>query len=209
MTDELTSIVAENLANLRKSKGLTQWEIAERFSYSDKSISKWERGEALPDLSTLKAFADFYGVTIDYLITKKEPKSENSAAKPEPNKNFQTKLMTCCFILSAVASVFAGLYAIFYISPIEGWPSFHFFFWMLPSLGLALWRYAHHIAWRTVSFAGCISTIWLAVLAVYLELGYDLGQPGWDCWFIFPIALVPTAIPVCIYVSRKMHHAPL
>ena len=64
----LKSIVANNLTELRKEKGLTQIQLAELFNYSDKAVSKWERGDTLPDLETLKALADYYQVTLDYLV---------------------------------------------------------------------------------------------------------------------------------------------
>jgi len=58
-------LLAKNLAYYRKASGLTQLELAEKFNYSDKSVSKWERGEGFPDVFVLKSLADFYGITID------------------------------------------------------------------------------------------------------------------------------------------------
>ena len=43
---DIKSIVAKNISNLRQSKGLTQLELAEKLNYSDKAVSKWERGES-------------------------------------------------------------------------------------------------------------------------------------------------------------------
>ena len=51
--EQLKQTVANNIAQLRKSKGLTQLELAERLNYSDKAVSKWERGEGLPDVLVL------------------------------------------------------------------------------------------------------------------------------------------------------------
>ena len=88
-------IIGRNLASLRKARGLTQGQIAEKFNYSDKSISKWEHGEMVPDVETLLALADFYGVTVDFLLTKdagvnhkenSEIKSKNTHAKALPLK---------------------------------------------------------------------------------------------------------------------------
>ncbi len=70
----LKEIVGENLTELRKNKKLTQFELAEQLNYSDKSISKWENGDNLPDLETLNELCDFYGVTLDYLT---HPVEEN------------------------------------------------------------------------------------------------------------------------------------
>ena len=61
-------IIADNLAYYRKAAGLTQLEIADKFNYSDKSISKWERGESDPDIARLKDLAVYFDVSIDYLL---------------------------------------------------------------------------------------------------------------------------------------------
>lgn len=48
---------------------MTQAELAERLNYSDKAVSKWERGESVPDVHVLKMIADIFEVTVDYLLT--------------------------------------------------------------------------------------------------------------------------------------------
>jgi len=72
--------LAKNLIKYRKSKNLTQAELAEKLNYSDKAVSKWERGESFPDLSVLKQIADFYGVSVDTLL------SDPSSAEIKPQK---------------------------------------------------------------------------------------------------------------------------
>ena len=68
--DNIKQIVAKNVTDLRKSAGLTQLELAEKLNYSDKAVSKWERGESLPDVAILKQIADLFQVTMDYLVTE-------------------------------------------------------------------------------------------------------------------------------------------
>ena len=68
--DDYKKIVARNITDLRRSKGITQTELAERLNYTDKAISKWERGESIPDAVVLKKIADMFGVSIDYLFTE-------------------------------------------------------------------------------------------------------------------------------------------
>ena len=67
--EDLRKIIAENIVALRKSNSMTQIELAQRLDYSDKSVSKWERGESIPGVVVLKQIADIFGVTVDYLIT--------------------------------------------------------------------------------------------------------------------------------------------
>lgn len=66
--EDIKVIIAKNITTLRRQSGLTQIELAEKLNYSDKSVSKWERGESLPDIAVLKDIADLFGVTLDYLV---------------------------------------------------------------------------------------------------------------------------------------------
>ena len=59
--EELKSRVGANIARLRRERGLTQAELAERINYSDKAVSKWERAESLPDVLTLQEGAVLIG----------------------------------------------------------------------------------------------------------------------------------------------------
>ena len=79
-------VVAANLSALRKENGLTQLQLAEQLHYSDKAVSKWERGESLPDLAVMKQLADFYGITLDDFMLTPEQRSEQAerTAEPEP-----------------------------------------------------------------------------------------------------------------------------
>lgn len=63
-------IVAKNLIKFRKANGLTQLELAEKLNYSDKAISKWERGESLPDIYMLQIIADMFGITLNDLVSE-------------------------------------------------------------------------------------------------------------------------------------------
>ena len=75
---DLKPIIAKNIAELRRAASLTQIELAERLNYSDKAVSKWERGESVPDIAVLKEIADMFGVRVDYLLTE-----DHSGAAPE------------------------------------------------------------------------------------------------------------------------------
>jgi len=84
--------LAKNLTYSRKALGLTQAELAEKINYSDKAVSKWERGEAVPDLAVLYQLSRIYGVSVDSLL------SDKLESKPMSLKNVPKKR----FILSGV-----------------------------------------------------------------------------------------------------------
>ena len=79
--------IAGNIAKYRKQLGMTQIDLSEKINYSDKSISKWERGDGIPDVPTLVQLAEIFGVSVDELIYPPKPQPElpvepESDAKP-------------------------------------------------------------------------------------------------------------------------------
>ncbi len=79
--EEIKQIIAKNISELRTNGKMTQLELAEKLSYSDKAVSKWERGESVPDVITLKTIADMFGVTVDYLLAEHDKVETPPAAK--------------------------------------------------------------------------------------------------------------------------------
>ena len=86
---------ARNLTHYRKALGLTQIELAERLNYSDKSISKWERGDGLPDLTVTMQIAEIFGLTVNDLLADKPRRrlmtTRNKIIKIESGKNTEPK----------------------------------------------------------------------------------------------------------------------
>ena len=102
---DLKSIVAQNIVELRRRNNMTQLDLAERLNYTDKAVSKWERGESLPDIAVLKTIADMFGVTIDYLVSAEheDPEEhhiwlESAEEVSEKEKNKRKKVLTHAYI---------------------------------------------------------------------------------------------------------------
>ena len=81
--EELKVAVGSSIARLRREKGMTQAELAERINYSDKAVSKWERGESLPDVLTLLNLAQQLGTDLNTL-TGTMPETAEAEPKPAP-----------------------------------------------------------------------------------------------------------------------------
>lgn len=88
--DDLKFITASNIINLRTQAGMTQTELGNLLSYSDKSVSKWERAEAVPDAYVLKKLSEIFGVTVDDLL------SSHSEWKPveEDTRSYNSRVIT-------------------------------------------------------------------------------------------------------------------
>ena len=114
---DIPQIIAKNITALRKNAGMTQAGLAEKIGYSDKSISKWERADGIPDVICLKAIADLFGVTVDYMLTEDHPAEPESAVPAEepqtPQKTYTTSRIAVTLV--SVAGVWLLAFAVFII----------------------------------------------------------------------------------------------
>lgn len=86
MTD-IKDRIAKNISELRLQNNMTQLELGEQLNYSDKTISKWERGESTPDISVLIEIANLFGVTLDELVNGESVKSAKETVIKEKTYN--------------------------------------------------------------------------------------------------------------------------
>ena len=103
---DLREITAKNIATLRSARKMTQLELGEALSYSDKAVSKWERGEAVPDAYVLVDMARLFGVSVDFLLT---PHAEDEPP-PRPNAD-RDRLRLVVALLSFFGVYFAATVA--------------------------------------------------------------------------------------------------
>lgn len=68
--EDMKFIIAQNIIRLRRNANMTQAELAEKLSYTDKAVSKWERAESIPDVLVLKQLADLFHVRVDDLLVQ-------------------------------------------------------------------------------------------------------------------------------------------
>ncbi len=191
----MIKVVASNLTTLRKKKGLTQFELAEQMNYSDKSVSKWERGEGLPDLATLQALADFYDVTLDYLTHEINEESKQYE-KSHDDIDRRNKIIICALWILGVltiASVAAG--ALLLLDEKASAPYWIAFIWSLPGIFLVLVLFTYKNKSKVHCLAYQITFIWSLLLAIYLEMVIHVSE-GYNLAFVFVIGIPITFILV-------------
>lgn len=179
--EELEQIVSSNLAALRKQHGWTQAELAEKIHYSDKSVSKWERGEALPDLKVLKALSELYGVTVDYFLTEGAADTVEEYMAPASRLRYQiwVTLLAVCMVWLGATIFF--VYRLIYGDTVM-WTVF---VWAVPLTALVLLvfdrRYFHRkcsLILESVFLWGLITAIFLQWLSFGLWALYFIGVPA-------------------------------
>lgn len=118
--DDLKVITASNIINLRTARGMTQAELGELLNYSDKSVSKWERAEAVPDAYVLKKMSGIFGVSVDYLL---ESHDEWKPPKMKNERNYSSRAVTNIALIG-IWTFALLVYVIGMISGENWWMSF-------------------------------------------------------------------------------------
>ena len=117
--EDLKFITAANIISLRTKEGMTQAQLAELLNYSDKSVSKWERAEAVPDAYVLKHMSEIFGVSVDYLL------SSHNDWEPISQKQKRRYRSEIIVLISMV-----GIWTLAFFIFIIGWILGHLF-WMV------------------------------------------------------------------------------
>ena len=119
--DDLKLIFASNLIKLRTEAGYTQAELAAKINYSDKSISKWERGEAIPDAYVLKMLSEIFHVSVDDLLN-----SDSNWKSQDADYSRKVEYSQLSIILTSVV----GIFTICLLEFIIVWAVFGKFHWI-------------------------------------------------------------------------------
>ena len=205
MDDEkLRKQIGGNIAAYRKNAGLTQLGLAEKLNYSDKAVSKWERGESIPDVLTLMALAEQFDITVNDLISDPDvlPADSDSrlekamsqvsekALKRKANKNVILALSTTLVWFVALL-VFVVMSSIDFLDPYS-WLIFLFAVPANAIVMLSLRSAWHDFRWNKFYIStivwGFIVAIHVALLVVFrynFWKLYLLGIPGQIAIFLW------------------------
>lgn len=187
---DLRATVAKNLADCRKAACFTQLQLAEKLNYSDKAVSKWERGESLPDIAVLCELAELYGVTLDYLVRE-------HTRRPSVGRYKKRRRAIVAVMSSLLVWVVATLvYSVLLICKVPGslWLSF---VWALPATSVVcvvfscVWGNRYH---RALSVS---ALIWTFALALFLTI------PVQNMWLVFAVSVPVQALAVFWFILRK------
>lgn len=200
--EDIKEAIAQNIVNYRKRAKLTQVELAEKLNYSDKAISKWERGEAIPDIVVLKEIADLFGITVDDLLKKPKQSSLKKRFQiPQILKNKRVLITAFSFILVWLVAI--TIFVFFTIFAKNVYPIWLVFIYALPVSFIVLVVFCA-IWWNYIfTFIAVSGLIWTVCLAIYLTF----TSP--KLWLIFLIAIPLQVLAVLWFlVWKKMFKKP-
>ena len=209
MDDEkLKYQIGTNIAGYRKLAGLTQAGLAEKLNYSDKAVSKWERGESMPDVVTLVQLARQFDITVNDLLSdpnelpgnpgkleKAMTQVSEKALKRKANKNV-------ILALSSTLVWFIALLAFVLLSSFDFLNSYSclLFFYAIPANAIVL--LSLRSAWRDFRWNKALISIivWGTLLSIYITV---LTVFDYNFWKLFLLG-IPGQIAVSLWF--RMFH---
>ena len=188
--EDYRQIIAKNICELRKINKLTQAELAEKLHYSDKAISRWERGDTLPTVDVLCQLCELFGVDLRYLISKESPKEKEKYSNKTAIGNKLTIGLLAGSLIWLIATciyVYSGI-----TSNINLWI---IFVWAVPAT--ALLADIFNVIWGKKKYSIITRSIfvWTLITTFYIQfLEYNI-------WLIF---LIGIPMQVCIILWAKL-----
>ncbi len=179
----LAKTIGKNIMRLRKLTGMTQLELADRLGYSDKSVSKWEQGNGIPDVRTLVQLSELFNVSVDDLIYERPEKP----VMPKKTRRLRRLIIILlsvglCWLVAVVCFVLGGI-----ISP-ETRFMWLAFLYAVPASAIVvlvfscIWRY------RLMRILSISVLIWTTLACVYLTVFAVISNYP-RLWLIFLIGI--------------------
>lgn len=178
--DKIKARIGINIAERRKRAGLTQAGLAERLNYSDKAVSKWERGESVPDVLTMMQLAELFGVRVDDLL--QDPALSGSLSEEETYKPLASKR-----VIQALSTTLVWFVALFFFVVISSFgipSSWVAFFYAIPANAIVL--LCLRSAWHKYSWNKALISVivWGSLASIYVSLRVFLDANVWKVFLL-------------------------
>ena len=181
-TDTLAVTIGKNITRLRRIANMTQLELAEKLNYSDKSVSKWEQGNGIPDVRILVQIAELFQVTVDDLLREHEEKE----IVPKSTRNFRRLIIIfcsvgLCWLVAVAAFVFIGI-AVPHLKFL--WLAF---LYAVPASAVVVLVFACVWQYKIVRLVSVSVLVWTTLACIFLT-AYACGV--WkNMWLIFLLGI--------------------
>ena len=167
--------IAKNITYLRQKKGITQAELGEKLNYTDKSVSKWENGDATPPIETISDIADFFNVSIEDICKRDLSQSYDiKSANCKRNANKVIILLLSLSLVWLIATLAFVVMPILFIDFAGGWK---FFIYAVPVSFILILIF--NSVWGEKKRKYLIVSIlgWSIIVSVYVALiKYNIWQ---------------------------------
>ena len=194
--------ISDKIRTLRKSKGMSQEELAGQVNISRQAVSRWENGTALPDADNIVQLSKLFGVTTDYLLMDSYESDEDSPKIKENNKILHANLTRLAIMFQA-ACLNACIYSwgdsntIILETVMKSFPLLACSIWMASNH-----RYEKDLKQRAKNTK--IESLYCLIQTVVFVLGYTLHIGLWSTLLIFINTSVYIFLVNPKYMNRKL-----
>ena len=194
--DDIKDIIAENLVRFRTKANLTQVQLAELLNYSDKAVSKWERGESVPDIRVLMQIAGIYNITLDDLVSRPKEKE----VRPVLHKRKKQVLITL-LAFALVWFIATGLFVILcYVPDLE----YEWLCFVAAALASSIVLTVFSALWgnKITNAVTCSLILWSLAALIYTAMYLFTAVPS--LWLRFVAACPFEVLIILWFVFRKV-----
>lgn len=197
LSDDLAVTVGKNIMRLRRMANMTQLDLAEKLNYSDKSISKWEQGNGMPDVRILVRLADLFNVSVDDLVREHAEKP----IVPKKTKLIRRLIIIACSVglCWLVATVLYVLLGIFI--PVIQKDLWLAFLYAVPFSAIVVLVFSCIWNFRATRVVSLSVLIWTLLACVYLT-AFVCGYQD-NMWLIFLIGVPLQVLTLFFFVWWK------
>lgn len=197
LNDDLAVTVGKNIMRLRRMANMTQLDLAEKLNYSDKSISKWEQGNGMPDVRILVRLADLFNVSVDDLVREHAEKP----IVPKKTKLIRRLIIIACSVglCWLVATVLYVLLGIFI--PVIQKDLWLAFLYAVPFSAIVVLVFSCIWNFRATRVVSLSVLIWTLLACVYLT-AFVCGYQD-NMWLIFLIGVPLQVLTLFFFVWWK------
>ena len=183
-TEKVNERIAKNLTFYRKAAGFTQAELAQKINYSDKSVSKWESANGVPDIYILLQLASLYGVTVNDLVSEELPQKP---VLKKPSKLSSSLIMILSVgIVWLIATLFFVTMNLF-LPHLEWWLTF---LYAVPVSSVVTLVLSAVFKRKMTNFVSLSSLIWSTIVCVYVSFKVLMPRGMLDqLWMVFLIGV--------------------
>ena len=193
---DIKEIIAENLLRFRTQANLTQAQLAEMLNYSDKAVSKWERGESIPDIRVLIQIAGIYNIKLDDLVSRPAEK----AVKPVLHKRKKRTLITL-LSFALVWFIATGLFVILsYIPDVQ----YEYLSFVCAAFASSVVLTVFSAIWgtRATNAITCSMILWTLATMLFEFMHLFTSIPG--LWLLFVAGSPFQVLIILWFVFRKV-----
>ncbi len=194
---DLAQVIGRNIMRLRKMSDMTQLDLAEKLNYSDKSVSKWEQGNGIPDVRILVQIAEIFNVSVDDLLHE----NKENPVLPKKTRRLRRFIIVglsvgLCWLVAVICFVGFGIFA----------PALKYawlaFLYAVPVSAIVVLVFSCIWGYKWIRISALSVLIWTVLACIYFTVRAIVGNYA-RLWLIFIIGIPLQLLALFFFVRWK------